>query len=452
MKAWPFPGASAAGPAPQRLRDMGRPCSVRDELAGAYERLKRPVLRRARRWFPTLSPADLEDVYQGAWLSIVRTDAEVRDVDDYVYRAVHSQGLMELRRRRRRPVVPLEEHGDSADLPAPEASLREPVDDTTASPEERAETAVMAAWAHDLLEDLSSRQRSVVKLRWGWGLSRREIAGLLGISEKAVKRDLESSGRRLSQEVAEFRAGHWCERRRSVVTAYALDLLSPARAARAEAHLRACSGCRELVHELRRRADDVAAVSAPPLLAEPVAHGPLDALAGVVDGARSHLSDLVSSAKQNATVLSARATDPTPLAGARPGTVMAAVAGCLAVGSGAYCAVEGAVPEQLRLGPLAHEQAKPGQTDGRRAKQPARAATSAIDPPPPQPEPLPLPPEPALAPAPPPPQPAVEPEPAQDFFGSEPPAPTVASAADAPTTEPAPAPAPAAPRGEFGGP
>jgi hypothetical protein len=109
-----------------------------DDCSGqAYQRLKRLVLRRARRWFPSLADADLEDVYQAAWLSIVRTKAEVRDLEDYVYAAVRSQGLMELRRRRRRLVVALADLARSGQLvfgdSGSESAISEPVDDAASS-------------------------------------------------------------------------------------------------------------------------------------------------------------------------------------------------------------------------------------------------------------------------------------------------------------------------------
>jgi putative zinc finger protein len=266
----------------------------------------------------------------------------------------------------------------------------------------------------------------VVKLRWGWGLSRREIASVLGVSEKVVKRDLEVSGRRLSEVVEELRSGRWCQRRRSLVTAYALELLSPSRAARAEAHLRACSGCRGLVHELRRRAEDVSGVAPAPVLAAPSMLRPLEAVGAALDSARTQLSDFVSGAKQQAVSLSVRATDPTPLAGARPGAVAAAVAGCLAAGTGAYCAVEGAVPEPLRFGPLAQERASADQPE-RSQRQPVASEPDPAPPvaAPPQAEPPVAEPPVAVAePAPPAssapsPESAPEPEPSKDFFGSE---------------------------------
>jgi len=431
------------------------------ELEHAYRSLCGPVLRRVRRWFPTLSEADLEDVYQAAWLSIVRTSSDVRDMEDYVYAAVRSQGLMELRRRRRRPVVALTDLAASERGPcgasAAESFEDEPIDESAVTPEELAERQVMGAWVRDLLAELSPRQCSVVRLRWGWGLSRREIAGLLGISEKTVKRELEVSGRRLSKDVEELHSGRWCEHRRSVVTAYALEVLSPTRAERAEIHLRACPGCRRLVRELRRRVREVGALAPGPMLFETPVRGPLGSIGDVLDTVRAQFSDWVSGAKQQAVSLTVRASDPTPLAGARPGAVAAAVAGCLAVGTGAFCAVEGAVPQALRLGPLAQQKADADPVMS--APEPAAphpdspvppAAPAPVEPqaPTPSPEPAPLAPTtPAVTPAP---APAPAPEPSQEFFAAEPTAPPVARAADA--GRPAGAPAPAASRGEFGGP
>jgi hypothetical protein len=63
---------------------------------------------------------------------------------------------MELRRRRRRPVVALADGGSwgaAGGGAAGEAAHDEPVDEGAVSPEERAETGVMAAWTRDLLEE-----------------------------------------------------------------------------------------------------------------------------------------------------------------------------------------------------------------------------------------------------------------------------------------------------------
>src|SRR5215211_3631833 len=83
--------------------------SNRVDAEKAYRRLKGPVLVKARHWFPTLPESDLEDVYQSAWLSVVRTPASVGDLQSYLFEAVHSEGLSELRRRRRRAAMTLSE-------------------------------------------------------------------------------------------------------------------------------------------------------------------------------------------------------------------------------------------------------------------------------------------------------------------------------------------------------
>lgn len=63
----------------------------------------------------------------------------------------------------------------------------------------------------------------------------------------------------------------------------------------------------------------------------------------------------VASLKQHATTAYYRAVDPTPLAGARPGTVAAVLASCIAIGGGAaqYCLKEGVNPIGAATGLIA---------------------------------------------------------------------------------------------------
>src|SRR4051794_27700847 len=102
-------GANLRLAAPKRVGAM-RELSERpngEAAERAYQRLKGPALLKARRWFPTLGEADLEDVYQSAWLSVVRTSSPVADMKTYLYEAMRSEALTELRRRRRRPALAL---------------------------------------------------------------------------------------------------------------------------------------------------------------------------------------------------------------------------------------------------------------------------------------------------------------------------------------------------------
>ena len=335
-------------------------------------------MRRARRWFPSLSEADLEDLYQGAWLSVVRTQSEVRDLDSYLYEAVHSQGLMELRRRRRRPTVPLDPSAKGRADGGREGGIERLVDETTSLPEEVAETRALAATVADLLAELSPRQRLIVKARWGWGLSREETAALAGTSQRTVKRELARLAPRLAENARAVESGEWCARKRSLITAYAIGLLSERRAERANQHLRGCPACRALVHELRHRADEVAALLPVPSVLELPGPGPLARLGELADAPRSELADLVTSAKQHATTLALRGTDPTPLAAARPGTVAATLMGCVAFAGGTYCAVEG-VPGSLGL-TLKADRSEDGPRRARPEARPVQAEQSPVPP------------------------------------------------------------------------
>jgi RNA polymerase sigma factor (sigma-70 family) len=429
--------AGVAARPPHRLSSRDR--------AEAYLRLRGPLLRAARRWFPSLGPDDLEDLHQSAWLSTMRTEAEIENLEAYLYEAIHSQGLMELRRRRRRPAESLERPDETGQSRAERADL-EPVGVVgEAAPDEQVEARLLAGLVREVLAELTPRQQQVAKLRWGWGLSREEIAATLALSPRTVKRELRRASERLEAEGDVVREGRWCERRRSLITAYALGVLSENRAARARRHLDSCPGCRALVLEQRRRAEWLAALL-PACWSAPPDTGRWDALVGALDEVRERAVELAIGAKQQLALASARASDPTPLAGARPGAVAFVVAGCVAAGGGTYCAVEG-LPDLWQpprpVGPhRADTRQRERATPTSRASQPApeppveTPAPASIEPPPPVEAP---PPQPQPAPPPPPsePPPAPPPEP-PEFFDH------TAEPAAAPPPEPAPQAQPAA--------
>jgi hypothetical protein len=179
--------------------------------------------------------------------------------------------------------------------------------------------------------------------------------------------------------------------------------------------------------------------------------------AGTPSGLRRHVSDACGHVREHAVAWYCRSVDPTPLAGARPGAVAAAVAGCLAVGGGAtYCAQQGADPFSAlaRLGDRpAHQREQPKQPRKRARTAQATAppvatptvavAPQAVPPPPPPPPPV------TTTVAPPPPAPEDEFEPTSAGT-SQPMQQTPTEQAATKPREPAPAPAdgPA----EFGGP
>jgi RNA polymerase sigma factor (sigma-70 family) len=165
--------------------------------------------------------------------------------------------------------------------------------------------------------------------------------------------------------------------------------------------------------------------------------------------------------KQHAASAYSRAVDPTPLAGAHPGTVAAVVAGCVTIGSGAtYCAQQGVDPFGAAQGLLAGTQeSKPKPSPPPEPAEPPppaspppvseeRASTEVAQSPPPAEA------EPSTTPEPPPPPPPPEQsfEPASpDYVETSEAAPESQSSEGTATESARPAPV-SGPGPQFGGP
>jgi RNA polymerase sigma factor (sigma-70 family) len=329
---------------------MGAPPATNVEET--YQRSMGPLLERARRWFPTLRGSE-QDLYQAAWASVLANRDQIRDLDKYLESALYTAGLKELRRRRRRPVISLSSaRGRNGQRAESEDGGVDSVPDADAlTPAERVERLDEARIAAELLDELPPLQRDIVKLRWGCGLPRGEIASLLGISERTLKRELERAGRAVARSAELARAGRWCDTKRSLVLAYCLGLLSPGRAVKARRHLSHCPGCRAQATELRGRLEHVAAALPFPVLLETHSgHDTLTRAAEAGDAARSALDQVGANVKQHALALLTRAPGGDAAAsqvaasgGLRgSGAIVAALTACVVAGGGAtYCAVEG---------------------------------------------------------------------------------------------------------------
>jgi RNA polymerase sigma factor (sigma-70 family) len=224
--------------------------------------------------------------------------------------------------------------------PLGERAFAEP--DPGLAPEELASASLESARMREIVGELPERAQTIVKLRFYFDRSPEEIQGYLGISERAYRRELERAMRRIAEIYQLVREDSFCDSRRSLILAYVAGIAGPGRMAKAREHLATCPGCAHWAAELRTAAERAAAVLPLPPLA--VGEGPLTRLAESFAGLRDALTDASASAKQHAGSLAARVdtTMPHYVSGARPGALAAAVAGCVAIGSGAtYCAFEG---------------------------------------------------------------------------------------------------------------
>jgi RNA polymerase sigma factor (sigma-70 family) len=343
-----------------------------------------PMLAKARRWFPTLRGHEA-DLYHAAWESVLRNRERVVDVEKYLECALYSAGLAELRTRRRKRTTSLESvqaRSRSNGEPLGEAGGDWLTDRTVLLPEEQVELRDEVRLLEEVLYELSPLQRTIVKLRWGFGIPRAEAAAMLGVSERVLKRELEDAAPLLLESSRLVRAEAWCETRRSLVLAYALELLSAARARKAVGHLEKCVGCRQLVRELRGSLREIGAVAPlTPIAASGHSDHFLHRTGELLESARGALHGF-SGARQQVISLFVRpsgdaaAGQIAAAGGLRgSGTIAATLAACVAAGSGAtYCAVDG-VPDvvgsvagiEQHLGGAEHDSKQPAQ----RAQDPA---------------------------------------------------------------------------------
>jgi RNA polymerase sigma factor (sigma-70 family) len=304
------------------------------------------------------------------------------------------------------------------------------------APDERAAARLDGARVREIVAELPPRRQAVVKLRFFFERTPKEIQRMLAISARTYRSDVQWGLRFVAERYELVRAGTYCESREELILEYIAGDADAKRAAEARNHLTTCRGCARWAIDLREAARDVGAALPLPALA--LGGESPGKLSQSVAAAREWAADLLATGKQHATGIAGR-LDPGAAGyatGARPGTVAAVVTACIAAGGGAtYCAVQG-VPEPVRS-------ALPGVSSAEVREEPSRSP-SARDRPPPlqQPEP-----DRGLG-SPPPPRRDVAPsQPRETEAAPEPvapaPAPSPAETEFAPDVSGAPAPPPA---------
>jgi len=438
------------------IADPDAPEMVLKSLAREGERGRQLRAQLAAR-FPDRSEEEIEDAVQSACRSFL-AEAEGISGPGRVYAWIRTAAYHALLRE-------LEHQGWERAVDPVELGRAESLADETGPAEELIaleNEAELGALVREVADSLSERRREILAL-WGAGHNRPEIAARLGLSERAVKRDLlaimEEARVVLAREV-----GGGCLAGEPLVLRLACGLANAAEAAQARLHLDRCRRCSELAERLEAWREKVGAV-----LPVPAAEA---ASPGLVERVVSHGAHAIGSVKQQilgggsqvsqqaAAGVYARAVDPGPLAGIRPGAVAALVAGCLAVGGGAtYCAEQGVDPLGAAKNLIAGTQeGEPSPSPSSpAATEPATAAPSPTSE-----EASPVEPAVTATPAEPTePEPKAEPEPEPEA-SFEPSAPVSAPSSEevvaepatesAPVVRPSPAPAPSRNAPQFGGP
>ncbi len=239
----------------------------RERSARLYEELRRPARAMVRRAFRgAFTDDEVEDVYSNAWVGTLRALARRhRDLDDeeirkYVLTAVAHHASKELRRRKRRPVSPLD--GVHA---VPDGGL---------TPDETAAKREDSQIARDVLSSLPPRRRAVMLLRYGWGLEPRQVCGLVkGLSPRAYRKEITRGVDELAAKLRQVQSGDWCSDREPLLKAYAAGIADDEQRLQAQQHLSHCRHCTDFVGRLSGHLHDIGSAAAIPAAAQGIGDG-----------------------------------------------------------------------------------------------------------------------------------------------------------------------------------
>ncbi len=425
---------SSTSTSPQSGEDL-LPTFVRGERGNA---LRAQLASR----YPDLSADEIEEAIQYACKSFL-DEAGGIDAPGQVYTWIRTAAYRSLGHEAKR-------HGrEIAVDPRGEEAIGQVVADDGGPAQELIELeddADLEMLVSEVASSLSGRKRDVLAL-YGAGVKRRQIAECLGVGERAVKRDLleimDEARLTLTRLV-----GGGCRYGEPLVMRLAFGTGTDDDSKAAREHLSHCARCGLLNERLIAWREKAGA-----MLPAPVAEGASPGLVRqIADTAGEKLSSLKQQVldggaqlKQHVATTSSRVVDPTPIAGARPGTAVAVIASCVAIGGGAAACVEqGVDPLGAAKGLIASapeektpEETAPLPEEESTAPTYAPAETPLAEEPAPAPEPAPQPqPEPK-------PQPEPEPEPGDSIEPSNQYSETESEASYETTEESAPTPEPA---------
>jgi RNA polymerase sigma factor (sigma-70 family) len=249
----------------------------RERSGPLYEELKRPARAMIRRAFRgAFSDDEIEDVYSNAWLGTLRAleqrhqELQDEEIRKYLLTAVAHHASKEIRRRKRRPVSPLDGVHAVADDGLP--------------PDERAAKLEESRVARDVLASLPPRRRAVMLLRYGWGLEPEQVCGLVkGLSHRAYRKEITRGVDEIATKLRLVQSGEWCSDREPLLKAYAAGLADTEQRRQAQQHLSHCRHCCDFVGKLAGQLHDMGTAVAIPSAAATIADGQLSLADRMID-------------------------------------------------------------------------------------------------------------------------------------------------------------------------
>jgi DNA-directed RNA polymerase specialized sigma24 family protein len=227
------------------------PSRIEDRYADLFEKLRGPAKAMVRRAFGSgFSDDQLEDLYSSAWVSTLGAlKRKPRRLDDdelrrYLMTAVANQASREMRRRGRKPTLPIE--------------LAHAAADPGAAPEEAAAVAEKSQMARDILGSLPPRRRAVMVFRYAWGLEPDEVRSLVGgLSPRAYRKEVERGVAEVARKLRMVEDGRWCESREGLLRSVAAGTAAEEEQLQARRHLRHCRSCAGFLGSLQGQLHDL---------------------------------------------------------------------------------------------------------------------------------------------------------------------------------------------------
>jgi RNA polymerase sigma factor (sigma-70 family) len=188
-------------------------------------------------------PDRAEDVTQEVFIAALR---RLRDTErpiafkPWIYQIAKNACIDELRRTRRNPEVPLDEHLEWSDGSADFSAL-------DPGPEVTVESKQQLEDLRGAFRGVSQLHHRILVLRELEGLSYREIGERLGMSRPVVESTLFRARRRLAEEYEELISGRRCERTRALIDAWEgrpIRRLGVRERRQLGRHLAHCQSCR----------------------------------------------------------------------------------------------------------------------------------------------------------------------------------------------------------------
>ena len=184
--------------------------AVRAGDFGAFEEIVRRYRDRIYRMAHgmTASPSEAEEVVQETFLSLFRSLASFRGdsaVGTWIFRVASNTALMALRRRRRKPLLSIE---DSIPEGVPVTRGLGPSGEWARQPDEKLLSKELGSHIQRALARLPEKYRLVLLLRDVEGLSNDEVAEALGITVPTVKSRLHRSRLFVRDELERYFGEH----------------------------------------------------------------------------------------------------------------------------------------------------------------------------------------------------------------------------------------------------